>query len=537
MVKPTVMKKTAGLLVTLLLLSALVPVLAFAAGLNYGNITYKDGKVSGTVYTDTYSLIQSVYVNVYDQNQSLIKSVYVNSYYDQTVDGVTYRYYKFDNVSVGVYSAVYLGSYYTQLNGSVLETVYSTTYSAAISHTTTPSGGCCYGGGPIGNTVNADGSIDVTNGQVSASALKDAFDKHTVVTLKLSGEKVEIPVEGLIDAIKKDGATLVIQSDSGTYELPLSAIDFEALAKELGVDVEDLTITVSISELTGDDAQEVTDAVYELGGEQLSAAVDFSITVEGNGKEISLDTFNQYVKRTVPLTKEASKTATVVLYNPQTGELSFVPALFSDSEAQFWRQGNSVYTVAECDKTFDDISDHWAKADIELLASKLIVDGVTDTEFQPDRNITRAEFAALVVRSLGLNSVSGATYFDDVKDGDWFAGVVGAAAQAGIVDGYEDGTFRPQAEITREELAAMVVRAYEFAGGEVAISESSIAQALSKWSDADKIVWGQREVALALVTGLMNGMTSTTLETDAQATRAQSATMLKRFLSEVEFID
>jgi hypothetical protein len=355
--------------------------------------------------------------------------------------------------------------------------------------------------------------------------------------LKLSGEKVEIPVEGLIDAIKKDGATLVIQSDSGTYELPLSAIDFEALAKELGVDVEDLTITVSISELTGDDAQEVTDAVYELGGEQLSAAVDFSITVEGNGKEISLDTFNQYVKRTVPLTKEASKTATVVLYNPQTGELSFVPALFSDSEAQFWRQGNSVYTVAEFDKTFDDISDHWAKADIELLASKLIVDGVTDTEFQPDRNITRAEFAALVVRSLGLNSVSGATYFDDVKDGDWFAGVVGAAAQAGIVDGYEDGTFRPQAEITREELAAMVVRAYEFAGGEVAISESSIAQALSKWSDADKIVWGQREVALALVTGLMNGMTSTTLETDAQATRAQSATMLKRFLSEVEFID
>lgn len=167
----------------------------------------------------------------------------------------------------------------------------------------------------------------------------------------------------------------------------------------------------------------------------------------------------------------------------------------------------------------------------------MIVDGVTDTTFEADRNITRAEFAALVVRSLGLNTVSGATYFSDVKSGDWYADVVGAAAQAKLVDGYEDGTFRPNAEITREELAAMVVRALKFAGVEINVDATKQAQLLSVWKDTNNIVWGKAEVTAALDAGLMNGMTDTTLGTDGQATRAQSAAMLKRFLTKAAFIN
>lgn len=416
-----------------------------------------------------------------------------------------------------------------------VSTALQSTFKTSSSSTSYVGGG---GGGSTGNTTNSDGSINVTNGQVDATTLKNAFANKTEVTLIVKGDSASIPVSALLDAVKKGNATLTIKTDNGTYVLSLSTFDFDALAKELGTTVNDLKFTVSVEKLSGTEAESVSDAVSDLGGKALAASVDFSITFVGkDGKTKSLTSFSDYIKRIIPLTSAPGASATVVLYDPETKELSFVPASISDTEATFWRPGNSVYTVVEYSKSFDDISSHWAKADIELLANKLIVNGVTDTSFEADRNITRAEFAALVVRSLGLSPVAGAAEFSDVNSSDWFAGAVGAAAQAGIVNGYEDGTFRPQAQITREELAAMVVRAYEFADGTIAIDQSVIDKALAAYSDADAIVWGQKEVAIALSVGLLNGMTDTTLETDGQATRAQSATMLKRFLSKVGFID
>jgi hypothetical protein len=86
-------------------------------------------------------------------------------------------------------------------------------------------------------------------------------------------------------------------------------------------------------------------------------------------------------------------------------------------------------------------------------------------------------------------------------------------------------------------MAAIVVRAYEMVDGEVVMDQASISKALSKFSDANNIVWGNREVALAVTVGLMNGMTDTTLSTGSQATRAEATSMVKRFLSKVKFIN
>src|SRR5690606_16979135 len=125
---------------------------------------------------------------------------------------------------------------------------------------------------------------------------------------------------------------------------------------------------------------------------------------------------------------------------------------------------NSVYAAIEYTRNFSDVLTHWAKSDIELLTNNLIVNGMTANTFEPERDITRAEFAALIVRSLGLSPIAGASSFSDVQADDWFAAEVNAAAKAGIVDGYPDGTFLPNNKINREELAAMVVRALNFAG-------------------------------------------------------------------------
>ncbi|MFD1910373.1 S-layer homology domain-containing protein [Paenibacillus rhizoplanae] len=107
---------------------------------------------------------------------------------------------------------------------------------------------------------------------------------------------------------------------------------------------------------------------------------------------------------------------------------------------------------------------HWAKADIELLASKLIVNGSTETQFAPDSDITRAEFAALLVRSLGLTPDTAGANYTDVMTGDWYAGAIGAAVQAKLVEGFQDQSFRPNDTITREQMAVMISRAISFAG-------------------------------------------------------------------------
>ena len=86
------------------------------------------------------------------------------------------------------------------------------------------------------------------------------------------------------------------------------------------------------------------------------------------------------------------------------------------------------------------------------------MNGTAAGKFSPKTNVTRAEFASLLVRALGLQSQSSRAPFSDVKDKDWFAQDVAAAYQAGLVTGIGD-TFKPKAEISRQDLTVMLARA------------------------------------------------------------------------------
>ncbi|MBP1157479.1 MULTISPECIES: S-layer homology domain-containing protein [unclassified Paenibacillus] len=179
---------------------------------------------------------------------------------------------------------------------------------------------------------------------------------------------------------------------------------------------------------------------------------------------------------------------------------------------------------------FDDLSSHWAKKDIESLVEQKIVEGVTPTQFEPDRSITRAEFATLVVRSLGLTTVTSNTYFSDVDASSWYADTVSAATYAGLINGYEDNTFHPTAPVTREEMAAIIIRALTYADVASEVNASRQEELLSQFKDADQITWGHKEIAASLNARIMNGMTEDTFSPTSTATRAQAATVLKRFL-------
>jgi hypothetical protein len=211
--------------------------------------------------------------------------------------------------------------------------------------------------------------------------------------------------------------------------------------------------------------------------------------------------------------------------NTTTADASLAATVNGSVYEDTYSVGEDVYET-----NFEDLASHWAKADIELLVHHGIVSGATETEFQPNRSITRAEFAALIVRALELDPTASTVEFTDVDSSAWYADTVTAATYAGIIGGYEDSTFRPNATITREELAAMVVRALNFVDVDAAVTADEEAELLASFTDADQIVWAHNEIAVALNAGLINGVTDETIGASSEATRAQAAVILKRFL-------
>ncbi|MEM5767141.1 MAG: S-layer homology domain-containing protein [Bacillota bacterium] len=132
--------------------------------------------------------------------------------------------------------------------------------------------------------------------------------------------------------------------------------------------------------------------------------------------------------------------------------------------------------------TFPDISGHENQSAIEALAARDIINGKTETAFDPDATMTRAEFAAIVVRGLGLTPEANNT-FADVSSNEWYAGYIGTANTYGIVNGNTETTFNPLGTITRQDAATMVARAAKLCGMETEMETGEIRDMLAQFGD------------------------------------------------------
>ncbi len=133
-------------------------------------------------------------------------------------------------------------------------------------------------------------------------------------------------------------------------------------------------------------------------------------------------------------------------------------------------------------KTFKDIVGHKDKTAIEELASRGIINGKSENSFEPDSGMTRAEFATIIARGLGLPGKSNAI-FKDVTANDWFYNYVGTAYHYGIVKGVSENEFNPNGTITREEAAVMVTRAAKLCGMDTEMDTIAIRDVLAQFID------------------------------------------------------
>jgi fibronectin type 3 domain-containing protein len=353
-----------------------------------------------------------------------------------------------------------------------------------------------------------------------------------VIRIQLSGA-------ALVDKDNQSSHAIIsVQSETSGYELPLKALNVQSLSQLIGAELKDVTINITIARMP----DSISDQISQSGVTMIGDALQFSVTVEAGGVSIEVTDFEMYVSRFITLTQSIDPNkATGVMFDPETGRLFFVPTVFVELDgtiqAVLKRPGNSIYSVVEYEKTFNDIQGHWAKNEMELLASKLVIQGMTDSSFGPDSSITRAQFATLLVRALGLSKQSENSRFTDVAPDAWYTGAVGAAVKAGLITGYEDGTFRPEDPITREQMAVMAARATKAAGKIVDVSgkEASILDTLSDGHNLS--TWVKTSVAETVEAGIMTGLDANQFDGQEYATRAQAAVILKRLLQFVDFIN
>jgi hypothetical protein len=176
---------------------------------------------------------------------------------------------------------------------------------------------------------------------------------------------------------------------------------------------------------------------------------------------------------------------------------------------------------------FSDVSaSYWGYDAISSLASKGIIVGYPDGTFKPDASITRAEFATMLVKALALNTSGTTGTFTDVTTGAWYYGTVNAAASAGIVYGIGDNLFAPNALVTREQMAVMVAKAL---GNKAPTTNGTELNAFSDKSAVSS--WAVSGMDEAVKTGIVSGMTADTLAPMANATRAQAAEMIYKMLA------
>lgn len=170
---------------------------------------------------------------------------------------------------------------------------------------------------------------------------------------------------------------------------------------------------------------------------------------------------------------------------------------------------------------FIDTYGHWAEDEIVSLKDKNVVNGVTDSKFCPDGNITRAEFLALLTRASDFDEVRYSGGIADVKAEDWFAGNVAVALSKGII-GKDD--FRPNDKITREEMCEMLVACKEATDG--ALTKTTDLS----FTDSDEIV-NKDVVAKAVAAGLMQGNDNGSFAPKGNATRAEASAVVNRYLT------
>lgn len=348
----------------------------------------------------------------------------------------------------------------------------------------------------------------------------------------------------MVRDMEDKSATLTFQTNSASYTIPSDEIHIDTVAERLGqsVPLSEITVGIEIAQPPASTVTLVESAAKSGDFEVRVPALDFTINCTYGSKTVDVEVFDAYVQRMVliPDGVDSEKITTGVVVKPD-GTTYHVPTRVTVIDGQYYAVlnslTNSTYTVVWHPLEFSDVADHWAKDAVNDMGSRMVVTGVGDNLYAPDRNITRAEFAAVIVRALGLDTGMGENHFADVSESDWCCGYVQTATAYGIIEGYDANTFGPNDIITREQAMTMVARAMKITGLKPDLTDDEIADLLARFADSSEASdYARGSIAAGLETGVVNGTSDNMIAPKDFITRAEAAALVQRLLKKSRLI-
>ncbi len=388
----------------------------------------------------------------------------------------------------------------------------------------------------------AAGSEDLPD-PVSDSDLEDALNNAGAsgqVALEADSDEDELALSAdQVSEILDSGVPLAVTIGGVQFVLSPECLEVpELLAEDAAM------LQFEARKLSSEDAQELAGpfaARLKLAGEIYELTIQ---VLDEDGTPLDIEKFpGCMVLLPVPAGMEEAAAAGILMayyYNEDSAEWEEVGGTYDAAGGTigFNVVHFSKYALLETVSqpvekvAFIDTVGHWAQEEIEYMAAAGYVAGVGENKFAPESKITRAEFAAILARMAGLaDNAAEAERFSDVPAGAWYRGTVEAATAAGLVYGTSESSFVPEEPVTREQMAAMVVRFMSKNGLGITGGEAVEAGLLAGFNDsADISPWARSPVAQTVRDGLMAGREEGRFVPLGSATRAEATVVLYRAL-------
>ncbi len=244
----------------------------------------------------------------------------------------------------------------------------------------------------------------------------------------------------------------------------------------------------------------------------------------GSSVTLNIQANSGYTLENIVVTDELSKTVAIDDKNT-----FYMPSSNVSVKATFTETADNTENVETNDEkdcpssTFVDLQQNaWYHQAVDFVLENGLMNGYNSTEFAPNNNISRAQLAQILYNKEGRPAINSNNVFTDVPENEWYADAVNWAASKGIVNGYGNGIFAPNDNITREQLAVMLwqyAQKPNYNNKELSFHD---VQQISDYA-SDALYW-------AVENGILNGYEDSTLRPNGLATRAQAAQMLKTFI-------
>ncbi|GAA0843116.1 hypothetical protein GCM10008915_43480 [Bifidobacterium pullorum subsp. gallinarum] len=389
---------------------------------------------------------------------------------------------------------------------------------------------------PVNPPINPPVQPPVTppSGSITLSASELAAKlSNGQVTLSVDGSFTDLTLPGNAADMLKDGS-IRIEANNLAITIPSEVLRQLGGLADAG-QLEKGTIKLSAVTLSDAEMKERIAQAVRVSGAKLTAAgamLEFQLALTtADGQVHRLTEFDHPMTLELPLFSDAKGSRISMYYLSGHGELEYIGGVSKDGRMSAGIRHFSAYGLLDYEKTFADVpSSFWAAKVIGDLAAKQLIQGISTERFAPAQQVTRAEFAAMLVRLLDLQAERSAP-FADVASGKWYAEAVAAASESGIVNGLGQDRFAPEAPIKRQEMAAMLVRAYAYAMKQ----QQENLGASSGFTDiAESPDWVQEAVETAYALGFIQGRTPSRFAPEGLTTRAESAQVIYNLLNKLK---